>query len=86
MAFRVAALWAYGAGLSMQCPLFFYYIMAWRNLPQAKGSVSKFQLSLVLYLSQGVCSILAKFVVHRVQEVHGCVPVTILDLSKKNNF
>jgi hypothetical protein len=29
---------------------------------------------------------LAKFVVHRVQEVHGCVPVTILDLSKKNNF
>jgi hypothetical protein len=33
-----AALWAYGAGLSEQRLLFFWYMVAWRGLPRARGS------------------------------------------------
>jgi uncharacterized protein YceK len=42
--------------------------------------VLKFQLSLVLYLSQCVSNISAKSLVHGAHVVCGCVLVTILDL------
>jgi hypothetical protein len=40
-----------------------------------------FQLSLVLYLSEGCLQLSAKSLDHGVQEVCGCVLVAILDLS-----
>jgi hypothetical protein len=72
--------WAYGAGLSMQCQLFFQYMVAWRGLPSARGSECWCFSSLWFCTSiKCVSSFSSKSLNHGGQTVCGCVLVTILD-------
>jgi hypothetical protein len=76
--------WAYGAGLGMQCLLFFWYMVWWRGLQGAKGSECWCFSSPWCFTSfKQVSSFLSKSLDHGGQKVCGCSLVAILDLKKQ---
>jgi hypothetical protein len=71
-----------GGGVEVVTHLFFQCIVAWRSLPQVRGSeCQSFSSSLCFTSAKCVSRVSARSLIHVAHAVCICVPVTVLNLQ-----